>query len=234
MNGTEYMFIGEKVVKAEILNRSRKKPECGGIAMKFGLGVRDSDLHEAYLLTGKSPLPHNTGRETRCPTFASGYQLRSCSQPSRRSHPLMVSFRSAAHFPSIQQPLSLLSCREKTRTIGSTVCPRTRRGGDRDSLTEQSERSPVSDSTIAGGRTALALQRDSPVVVLPAASFTRRGKRCGVRRTRSRWPRPRLRSSARRRDGRRRGGAAPPLSDPGRRPRTAATPDRESRHRCPG
>jgi len=46
MDGTQYVFVGKKVIKAQVFDRSGKSTDCGGIAMKLDLGVRDADLHE--------------------------------------------------------------------------------------------------------------------------------------------------------------------------------------------
>ncbi len=46
MNGTQHMFVGKKVIKAQVLDRSGKSTNCGGISMKLDLGVRDANLHE--------------------------------------------------------------------------------------------------------------------------------------------------------------------------------------------
>ena len=46
MNGTQHMFVGKKVIKAQVLDRSGKSTNGGGIAMKLGLGVRHANLHE--------------------------------------------------------------------------------------------------------------------------------------------------------------------------------------------
>jgi hypothetical protein len=45
MNGTEYVFVGKKVVEAQIFDGSGKSTNCGGIALKLDLGVNDADLH---------------------------------------------------------------------------------------------------------------------------------------------------------------------------------------------
>jgi hypothetical protein len=45
MNGTEYMLVGKKVIKAQVFDRSRKSTNCGGIALKLDLGVHDANLH---------------------------------------------------------------------------------------------------------------------------------------------------------------------------------------------
>ncbi len=46
MNGTQHVFVGKKVIKAQVLDRSGKSANCSGIAMKLDLGVRDANLHE--------------------------------------------------------------------------------------------------------------------------------------------------------------------------------------------
>jgi hypothetical protein len=46
MNSTEYMFVGRKVIKAQVFDRSRKSTNGGGIASKLDLGVHDANLHE--------------------------------------------------------------------------------------------------------------------------------------------------------------------------------------------
>ena len=45
MNGTEYMFVRKKVIKAQVLDRSGKSANGGGIASKLDLGVHDANLH---------------------------------------------------------------------------------------------------------------------------------------------------------------------------------------------
>jgi hypothetical protein len=57
MNGTEYMFVGKKVIKAQVFDRSRKSTNCGGIASKLDLGVHDANLHEPQPFTGESQVP---------------------------------------------------------------------------------------------------------------------------------------------------------------------------------
>jgi hypothetical protein len=46
MDGTQYVFVGKKVIKAQFLGRPGKSPNCGGIAMKLVLGVCDANVHE--------------------------------------------------------------------------------------------------------------------------------------------------------------------------------------------
>jgi hypothetical protein len=46
MNGTQHVFVGKKVIKAQVLDRSGKSTDCGGITVKLVLGVRDANLHE--------------------------------------------------------------------------------------------------------------------------------------------------------------------------------------------
>jgi len=46
MNGTQHMFVGKKMIKAQVLGCSGKSTNCGGVSMKLDLGVRDANLHE--------------------------------------------------------------------------------------------------------------------------------------------------------------------------------------------
>ncbi len=46
MNGTQHVFVGKKVIKAQVLYRSGESTDCAGIAMKLDLGVRNANLHE--------------------------------------------------------------------------------------------------------------------------------------------------------------------------------------------
>jgi hypothetical protein len=54
MYRAEHMVEGEKVVKAEVLNRSPIQLNSGWISPKFSLRIRDANLHDAHLPTGSS------------------------------------------------------------------------------------------------------------------------------------------------------------------------------------
>jgi hypothetical protein len=45
MDGTEYVFVGKKVIKAQVFDRSCKSTNGGGIASKLDLGVHHANLH---------------------------------------------------------------------------------------------------------------------------------------------------------------------------------------------
>ena len=47
MNGTEHVVVGEKVVKAQVLDRSPDSPDSARISAKLGLRVDGADLHGA-------------------------------------------------------------------------------------------------------------------------------------------------------------------------------------------
>ena len=45
VNGTEHVVVGDKVIKAQILDRSPEPPNSGRISSKLVLRVDDPDLH---------------------------------------------------------------------------------------------------------------------------------------------------------------------------------------------
>jgi hypothetical protein len=45
VNGTEHMVIGQKMVKAQLLNSSANPPNSGGISVQLDLRIDDADLH---------------------------------------------------------------------------------------------------------------------------------------------------------------------------------------------
>lgn len=57
MNSSEHMFIGKKVIKAQVLNRSPKSTNGGGISLKLDLGVDDANLHGPKPFMGESHVP---------------------------------------------------------------------------------------------------------------------------------------------------------------------------------
>jgi hypothetical protein len=46
VNGTEHVVVSEKVVKAQVLDRSPNSPNSARISSKLVLRVDDADLHE--------------------------------------------------------------------------------------------------------------------------------------------------------------------------------------------
>ncbi len=64
MNGTQHVFVGRKVIKAQVLDRSGKSTDCGGIAVKLVLGVRDANLHEPQLFMHRSRVPRLRARRS--------------------------------------------------------------------------------------------------------------------------------------------------------------------------
>ena len=73
MDGTEYMLVGQEVIKAQVFDGSGKLANCGGIAVKLDLGVRDTNIHGSQPLMGDSPVPPHlpvaAGRTADCSTF---------------------------------------------------------------------------------------------------------------------------------------------------------------------
>jgi len=57
MNGSEYVFVGQKMVEAQVLGRPGEPTDCGGITVKLELGICDADLHEPQLFTDESHVP---------------------------------------------------------------------------------------------------------------------------------------------------------------------------------
>ena len=49
VNGTEHVVIGEKVVEAQVLDRSPDSPNSGRISSKLGLRIDNADLHGGVL-----------------------------------------------------------------------------------------------------------------------------------------------------------------------------------------
>jgi hypothetical protein len=52
VNGTEYVVVGEEVVKAQVLDRSTNPTNSGRISSKLNLGIDGADLHEVQPATG--------------------------------------------------------------------------------------------------------------------------------------------------------------------------------------
>jgi hypothetical protein len=61
MNGPEYVFVGQEVIKAQVLDRSPKSPHGTGISAELGLGVRDANLHGLEFRAGWFPVPRVRG-----------------------------------------------------------------------------------------------------------------------------------------------------------------------------
>jgi hypothetical protein len=57
MNGAEYVLVGKKVIKAQVLDRSPKSTNGGGISLKLDLGVDDANLHGPKPFMGESHVP---------------------------------------------------------------------------------------------------------------------------------------------------------------------------------
>ena len=51
VNRSEYMVIGEEMIKPQILDRLPKPPNRGGVPSKLDLGVHDAKLHDVQFLT---------------------------------------------------------------------------------------------------------------------------------------------------------------------------------------
>jgi len=53
MNGTQYVVVGEEVVKTQVLDGSPNSPDRGRVSPKFVLGVHDAYLHGPQSASGR-------------------------------------------------------------------------------------------------------------------------------------------------------------------------------------